>query len=122
MSTRDENGRFKKGNPGGPGRPARMIESDYLATLSEQVPSEAWATIVVDAVSRARNGDAKAREWLSRYLLPNDKGNNLLRLAAREAAGSGVGDEIREAANCLGAGPENREALDRVGSDEETTR
>lgn len=97
MSGRDNTGRFKKGNPGGPGRPSRMIETDYLASLSEQVPRDAWAAIVADAVSRAREGDAKAREWLSRYLLPTDKGSNLLRLAAREATGGGVEDEIREA-------------------------
>ena len=101
MSERGNNGRFKKGNPGGPGRPPRMVEMDYLSALSEQVPREEFAAIVRDAVARARNGDAKAREWLSRYLLPSEKGNHLLQLAAREAISGGVDDVIKEAINAV---------------------
>lgn len=58
MSERRNNGQFKKGNPGGPGRPPRMVEMDYLSALSEHVPREEFAEIVRDAVARARNGDA----------------------------------------------------------------
>jgi hypothetical protein len=43
---RDDNGRFAKGNPGGPGRPRRAVEADYLAALSQAVPLEKWRDIV----------------------------------------------------------------------------
>lgn len=92
MSHRENNGRFKKGNPGGPGRPARMVETDYLASLSEQVPRDAWASIVSNAVESAVKGDPKAREWLSRYLLPNDKGNHLSKIAELETQGGDGAD------------------------------
>ena len=53
MSTngRKSNGRFGKGNKGGPGRPPRDIEADYLATLSDTAPA-----------------DYRAREWFGKYL------------------------------------------------------
>jgi len=59
MSTdgRTDNGRFAPGNPGGPGRPRRAIESEYLATLGDAVSLDDWREIVTRAVS-----DAKARE------------------------------------------------------------
>jgi hypothetical protein len=85
MSTgRDDNGRFAKGNPGGPGRPRRAVETDYLAALSEVVPFERWREIVETAVDQAVSGDAKAREWLSNYLAGKPSGNALRRLAAAE--------------------------------------
>lgn len=65
-----------------------MVETDYLASLSEQVPRGAWASIVSSAVESAMKGDPKAREWLSRYLLPNDKGNHLSKIAELETLGS----------------------------------
>lgn len=66
---RDENGRFTAGNPGGPGRPRRAIERQYLAALSDAIPLDEWRAIVSRAVQDAKDGDAKAREWLSRYAL-----------------------------------------------------
>ena len=51
------NGRFQKG---GPGRPRRAIESDYLATLSEAVPLSVWQEIVAKAVDEGREGDHAA--------------------------------------------------------------
>lgn len=33
-------------------------------------PPETWALVVERAVQDAQAGDAKAREWLSKYLLP----------------------------------------------------
>ena len=86
MSERGKNGRFAKGNPGGPGRPKRVVELDYLAALSEQVSIEAFTDIIKNTIERAKDGDAKARDYLSRYLLPTDKGNHLQQLAARESA------------------------------------
>ena len=56
---RDHMGRFAVGNGGGPGRPKRQAEEDYLQTLSERVPLALWAEIVDKAASDAAAGDAK---------------------------------------------------------------
>lgn len=85
-SIRDTQGRFKVGNPGGPGRPRRLVEHDYLRALTEAVPMETWQRIIATAVSKALEGDDKARAWLSRYLL-GDGLPTLVRLAALEAEG-----------------------------------
>ena len=77
---RDHMGRFAVGNGGGPGRPKRQAEEDYLQTLSERVPLALWAEIVDKAASDAAAGDAKARDWLSKYLMPqpgSDEGGGL---------------------------------------------
>ena len=77
---RDHMGRFAAGNSGGPGRPKRQAEEDYLQTLSERVPLALWAEIVDKAASDAAAGNAKARDWLSKYLMPqpgSDEGGGL---------------------------------------------
>ena len=94
-----QNGRFLPGNPGGPGRPRRVIEADYLAALSEAVPMESWRAIIAKAVEQARDGDAKAREWLSNHLVGKPTGDALLKLAAAELAGY---DPVEDEANDLG--------------------
>jgi len=66
---RSTNGRFAIGNPGGPGRPQRATERHYLAVLAEEVPLETWRAICLRAVADAKKGDAKAREWIAKYLL-----------------------------------------------------
>ncbi len=94
---RAHGGQFAKGNVGGPGRPRRVVETDYLATLSEAVPLDAWQAIVARAVEDAKCGDARARDWLTRYLIGSEP-PRLLDLAARETRGRGVDDEILTAA------------------------
>ncbi len=81
---RDKKGRFARGNPGGPGRPPRPIEREYLATLSNQVSIDVWRRIVDKAVKDAEGGDARAREWLAKYLLGE---MTLTELAKRERMG-----------------------------------
>src|SRR5215467_6711680 len=68
---RNSGGQFTSGNPGGPGRPRRVAERDYLVTLTEACPPETWRAICRRAVADAEAGDAKARDWLSRFLLGN---------------------------------------------------
>lgn len=70
MAERDNHGRFVKGHAGGPGRPRRNVEADFLLALREGVTMTHWRAVVHRAVLDAVNGDGKAREWLSRYLLP----------------------------------------------------
>lgn len=69
MGGRRSNGQFANGNPGGPGRPRRPVETDYLKALSEACPPETWREIVNRAVRDAVAGDPQARAWLSKYLL-----------------------------------------------------
>ena len=86
---RDSNGRFQKGRKGGPGRPRRAIESDYLAKLSEAVLLSAWQEIVAKAVEDAREGDHAARVWLANYLVGKPTGDALRNLAVDEEVGVG---------------------------------
>jgi hypothetical protein len=69
---RNPNGTFGAGNPGGPGRPRRAVERDYLFALVEAVTPADWRAIIEKAVADARGGNAKARDWLSKYLLGDD--------------------------------------------------
>ncbi|MCB0123666.1 MAG: hypothetical protein KDE58_15545 [Caldilineaceae bacterium] len=66
---RDSMGRFTAGNPGGPGRKKREAEEVYLATMEQVATLDAWRKICDRAVADAIAGDAKARSWLSGYLL-----------------------------------------------------
>src|SRR5271157_3551276 len=84
---RDPDGRFQKGGKGGPGRPRRAIERDYLATLSEAVPLSVWQEIVAKAVESAREGDHAARVWLANYLVGKPTGDALRNLAVDEEVG-----------------------------------
>ena len=79
----DERGRFAVGNSGGPGRPRRAIEREYLRAVSDAVPLEAWTAIVERAVSDAKDGDDKARNWLAKYVI-GDAPIGLTELLARE--------------------------------------
>lgn len=66
---RDAQGRFAKGNRGGPGRPPRKTEERYLRAMTRAVLLKDWRAIVKRAVAQARTGDKDARRWLSDYLL-----------------------------------------------------
>ena len=80
---RSEKGRFTTGNAGGPGRPRRAIEADYLKAFSDAVPLDAWRTIVSRAVAQAQSGNARARDWVARYVLGSEP-PTLLSIAANE--------------------------------------
>ena len=41
-SVRNGDGKFANGNPGGPGRPRRTVELEYLAALGESVSLADW--------------------------------------------------------------------------------
>ena len=71
---------FKPGNKASPGRPKREKEAEYLRLLTTQVTPQAWVRIIDKAMAQAEEGDAKAREWLSRYLLadPSEKQDSSL--------------------------------------------
>lgn len=68
---RGKDGRFQIGNGGGPGRPPRQTELQYLVAISEACDVEKFRQIVAVAVDAAVAGDDKARNWLSSYLVGN---------------------------------------------------
>jgi hypothetical protein len=76
---RDRRGRFTTGNLGGPGRPRRTIERQYLAALSEEVSLDAWREVV-------------------RYLMAEPRPAALARIAADEVMGRGPDDDILDEA------------------------
>jgi len=90
---RDARGRFAKGNSGGPGRPRRAVEQEYLAALNAAVSLEKWRQIIDRAVEDAIKGDPRAREWLSQYLLGEDR-VSLVQIAAKEKVGLSPDEEI----------------------------
>lgn len=73
---RDSEGRFKKGNPGGPGRPPRQVEVakelGYLGATLDAVSEDDWVAIVEKAVEQAIEGDGRARDWLAAILVAED--------------------------------------------------
>ncbi len=80
---RNASGTFALGNTFGKGRPRRAVESEYLAALGNAVTLDTWGEIVKKAVEDAKAGDAKAREWVSRYVLGTEP-IGLMALARRE--------------------------------------
>jgi len=72
VESRDQTGRFVKGHPGNPeakGRPKRKTEDKYLRALQKCVKTKEWKAICQRAVTEAKGGDYRARQWLSDYLL-----------------------------------------------------
>ena len=70
MAERDEKGRFLKGTTGNPtGRAPKEREERYYRVLIQKLTDEDWAEIVTKAIRQAKTGDAKAREWLSQYVI-----------------------------------------------------
>lgn len=62
------NGKFRRGNPGGPGRP--FVHHDrFIEAISDEVKPAAWVKIIKRAVKDAVAGDRHARDWLSKWLL-----------------------------------------------------
>jgi hypothetical protein len=113
---RKTNGRFAAGNPGGPGRPRRAIEREYLARLSDAVPLDAWQAIVERAVEDAKAGDARARDWLARYLVGEPAGG-LMDLAIREHDGQTPEAQVADAAAARQRAAEREQRMDALFSD-----
>jgi len=70
MVERDAKGRFAKGASGNPqGRLPKQIEQSYLQVSESVCTFDVWREIVMKAVEQAKRGDARARQWLSDYLI-----------------------------------------------------
>jgi hypothetical protein len=66
--------------------PRRPIEREYLATLNAAVPLDTWQAICKRAADDALAGDAKARDWLAKWLLGLE--SRLLTVLAAEESGT----------------------------------
>lgn len=99
-SGRDEHGRFAAGNSFGPGRPRRAIERDYLMSIVATVTLDDWRAICDRAKQDALNGDCKAREWLTHFLVGDDR-VSLLQLAALEHLGIDADREVAGLADLI---------------------
>lgn len=92
---RDAHGHFAKGNPGSPGRAPRTTEAAYLQAVAAACPPPKWKKVVERAVQDAIDGDARARDWLSHYLIgkpreamPEAIGGNPITVSAPAEAAS----------------------------------
>lgn len=65
-------GRFLPGGGGGPGRPRKEVERQYLDRLRKVVTLPEWEKVVLKALEDAQAGDSAARTWLSKYLVGDD--------------------------------------------------
>jgi hypothetical protein len=70
---RTQDGRFAVGNCGGPGRPPRHVETEYLAVTLAACSVQDWREIISKAVQAAKGGDDKARLFLASYILGTPK-------------------------------------------------
>lgn len=69
--SRDGKGRFLPGAKSpSPGRPPRRVEEAYLDATIGGCSLDDWSEIVAKAVQDAREGNRHARDFLARYLLP----------------------------------------------------
>ena len=67
---RDSKGRFVKGASGNPqGRLPKQVEQTYLQVAENACTFDVWHEIVAKAIEQAKHGDARARQWLSDYLI-----------------------------------------------------
>ena len=70
MVERDAKGRFVKGASGNPqGRLPKETEKTYLEVCQNTCTFDVWREITMKAVEQAKRGDARARQWLSDYLI-----------------------------------------------------
>jgi hypothetical protein len=66
---RRPNGKFGPGNDGGPGRPKREIEAEYLNATVAAVSIEDWAKVVQAMLNFAKSGNVQAATWLANYIV-----------------------------------------------------
>lgn len=112
---RGAKGYFAKGNKISPGRKPVVVERQYLQTLASEVSLADWAMISRRAIKDAKAGDAKAREWLSKYVLPPEgAGATLLDIAIAEHNGQSIDDFIRDQAVLSAFSIKSNPTLQRV--------
>jgi aryl-alcohol dehydrogenase-like predicted oxidoreductase len=110
---RDAKGRFAYGHPGGPGRPRRALEQDYLHTLSAACPPERLAGIVERLAVAAERGDQSAIQILLRYLVGNPSAApTLTQMAIAEMANMDPAEREAKALRFQALGEQYLDAID----------
>jgi hypothetical protein len=71
----------------------RQVERGYLSDLGRLVDRGSWLAICRKAIEQAKEGDYRARDWISRWVMPKDV--TLLDIASDEARGRTVGKIIK---------------------------
>ena len=112
---RNEDGTFAVGNPGGPGRPRRAIESDYLLAIAASVSLDDWKAIVLKARDDALGGDAAARNWLAKHLVGESP--SLFDAVAGEAANLSAEKRIAVRGKTLAMNSMLEEVCQSLGGD-----
>jgi hypothetical protein len=74
-SSRSGDGRFARGNPGGPGRPRGAVRG--AASALDQVAAEASAELIKVAIDLARAGDREALKMVMARIWPQRRGRPL---------------------------------------------
>ena len=69
---RDASGRFTKGGPGGPGRKPRDTEKRWLELLRDCVTEADWREVIQAALTDAKAGNHRARDFLAKFLIEYD--------------------------------------------------
>jgi len=65
-------GLWKKGQTGNPkGRLPRRVEDSYMDATFSRVSLDDWGEVVAKALEDAKGGDRFARDWLSKFLVPD---------------------------------------------------
>lgn len=68
---RNEKGQFIKGQyKGGPGRPPKATEQEYLDAIFEVVPLLRFKKMIEKQAARAEKGDIRAFEVIAKYVAP----------------------------------------------------
>ena len=92
MAGQTSSTKFKKGNPGGPGRP-KTANTDYAKLIRDCLTPVAAFEIIDKAIEHAKQGDARARAWLFSHVvapIPKTILVNEAALESREAIDSVV--------------------------------
>ena len=93
---RGADGRFVKGNAGGPGRPRRNAQERYYDAVLTKVSAEDLGDVLASLVEAGKKGDTKAAGLLLRHFLP--KGKDLMSsLTLTECTGEGASATVPEA-------------------------
>jgi hypothetical protein len=64
---RNGKGQFAPGNPGGPGRPTKLVEGDYRDAVREAVTVADLCAVLKSLTGKAKRGDVQAAKLLLSY-------------------------------------------------------
>lgn len=107
MEGRDANGRFVKGNAGGPGNPFARRVAQLRAVLMESVTDEDMRDVVQTLVTLAKAGDVAAIKLLFERLL-----GRVATAEAEDEDGDSVREQfLKEACDIRARAPEDRRRL-----------